>query len=300
MGMIELKKKMDYINRKVEECLEFESRSDQNEHFRNIKSKYGLQPLRMTMTTAVFRDTERGNVIKRVILKNESQEDVIAMKLNHKNVVATYKTYKYSYRDQKILWLVMEFLNKRLSQSYVSSNISIIKKVLRDSLQGLKYLHDNNIAHLDLKIANIMGEENSRGSIIWKLIDVGYSRDLDLELHEVKRGGYYIKGKSYGTYPYKPPEVFMENIHGKKSDIWNMGAIAWFLARGRTPFYKYNGEKNMEKYKSFIRRPKDYVDDISTGNEDLDDFIEICLQKDFQLRPTVDELLKHSFLTSPN
>lgn len=292
-------------------------------------------------------------VIKRAIIREETgtQEDIISMRIDHPNLLKTYKTFRLNHvkrkRDnfseseevaqQEIVFLYSEFLRYRISNKYVNMNESVIRIILRDVLDGLAYLHSQDIIHLDIKIANIMGQEvfeqdshknvrrqrdilgeyeadrgvrssmrntvsdseqssTFRKRLVYKLIDFGYSRDLSLYPEGKKNGEIYIQSKSYGTYPYKPPEVVFHNIHGKSSDIWCIGAVAWFLSNGKVPFYHEDGEKNTAENRKFLKGQKRHFFHPNISHE-LKDFILVCMNTKRQLRPSAAELLNHYFIT---
>ena len=64
----------------------------------------------------------------------------------------------------------------KINEKHVQGSEDVIRNIMRDALLGLKYLHDNNYAHLDIKIANIMGLTQKNGRIVYKLIDFGYTQ----------------------------------------------------------------------------------------------------------------------------
>ncbi|WUR04725.1 serine/threonine-protein kinase [Vairimorpha necatrix] len=281
----------DFINKSVDLCLKKKTRYEQNKKFNEIISSLPIKPIKMTLTTSVFLlNNDKFTVLKRIIVNKKTPifEDKIALRLDHFNIVKSYKSEIRSYRDmnnetQTIIWLYMEYLPFKISQGYVKKNEEIIKEIAYDLLLGLEYLHKNNIAHLDLKIANIMGfKENDK--MRYKIIDFGYSRVVDKEV--------FIPGKQYGTFPYKPPEVVFESIHGLKGDIWCVGAILLFLRLEETPFYDSSNKKDKPLYDKFLsgRYKIKYPQGISPV---LKDFIKACMRLDRNKRPSVEELLTH-------
>ena len=273
----------NFINNAVDRCLQKKTRYEQNKEFALIKSSLPIKPVKMTLTTAV---------LKRIIVNKKTPifEDKIALKLEHPHLVKSYKSNIRTYRDinnetQTLIWLYMEYLPYKVSQSYVKKDEKIIKQIAYDLLLGLQYLHNNNIAHLDLKIANIMGF-NHNNEIRYKIIDFGYSRVVNKEI--------YLPGKNYGTFPYKPPEVVFNSIHGLKSDIWCVGAILLFLRVERTLFYDSDNKKDKALYEKFLsgRYKIKYPSDISP---ELRDLIKGCMRLNRNQRPSVDELLNHKF-----
>lgn len=292
---------LEFINRSVDKCLQHRTRHEQNRAFAAIKTHLPLIPLKMTRSNAVFLYTyKRPHVaIKRCILASTSDlvEDEISMSLENEYIVKFYRSFRDKYvnsrgEEETIIWLFMEHMGSRVSQDMVRGNENKIREIAASVLQGLKYLHGMGIAHLDLKISNVMGKETKEG-VRYKIIDFGFARRFKpiTDYAEV-----HIPSKSFGTYPYKPPEISQMNMHGVKGDIWCLGAIVWFLSLRQTPFYYDDGKKDIEKYRLFIRGrlPLFFR---STSSPALKDFVRKCMLFDRFARPTASELLEHPFIT---
>lgn len=297
------------INKEMERILLLETREEQNVEFLNMsKIKSLLKPLRMTLTTAVFKciKTNPVLILKRIIKNpgNNLNEDKMSMELVSPYILKTIKAFRTThYKDfanakETLIWIFTEYMDIKLSQRVVKGDEFMIRNIMEDALRGLVYMHSKSIAHLDLKIGNIMGKTKKDGSIIYKLIDFGYSQNVG------EKGFLIIPGKNYGTYPYKPPEVVFQNKHGLKSDIWSLGAVAWFLSLQFTPFYYDNQVKDMQAYKKFLINKKNSKDkdhhsfmfDKDTS-PNLQDFIRVCMNVNYDKRPTAKELLLHPFIT---
>ncbi|KAL0265977.1 UNVERIFIED_CONTAM: hypothetical protein PYX00_011694 [Menopon gallinae] len=289
------------IDAHVDMCLGTSDRKEQNSRFRAFPNSLGLRPIKMTPYTAVLLYTGNAKpvVIKRVIFREDSpsQEDVISRVVQHRNIMKTYKTFRSRFVNRKserqtIIWLISEYLTLRLSHRYVNRNEEVIRRIVRDALLALEYLHTMNIAHLDIKIENIMGKEVD-GAVRFKLIDLGYGRMLDNDVGGREMSETYIPTKSYGTFPYKPPEVVRENVHGLKSDIYCIGAVAWFLSLGKTPFYT-DGERDLQAFRRFLASGirLRFREDTSPA---LQDFVEQCMHPSARERPDASQLLQHHF-----
>ena len=93
---------------------------------------------------------------------------------------------------------------------------------------GLAFLHKNNVAHLDLKPANIVRDQDG----VVKLTDFGTSRKL-MESHSFRDDC----GRKRGTVCFMAPEVFL-NRTGFESDIWSFGCTVLNLATGNLPWHE--------------------------------------------------------------
>ena len=89
---------------------------------------------------------------------------------------------------------------------------------------GVQYLHSKKIVHRDLKLENIMINEN----LNVKIIDFGFSlftlKNRKLSLH-------------CGTPSYMAPElVAKEDYLGQPVDIWALGILLFKMLTGAYPF----------------------------------------------------------------
>ena len=134
-------------------------------------------------------------------------------------------------------------------------------------LLGLNYLHDNGIAHRDIKGANVLlsaaGEDGH-----CKLADFGASKRV--EANSIVSG---LKG----TPHWMAPEVIkgQQNDHGwKKADVWSIGCTAIEMVTGKMPWPMFpNPMAAMYHIANGERPPVDI--DLSP---DADSFLEACCQ----------------------
>lgn len=171
-------------------------------------------------------------------------------------------------------------LNELINRKHVENEI--VKKILKNCLEGLIACHQAGFIYGDLKPANILVDDHDN----FKLCDFGgsdYARDL-------YTGSKHIRG----TPAYIAPETYVFNKeHGFISDMWSLGVIAYILLYERYPFdvenkitakeFKLQVLKNEIKYEHII-------------DKEAEDFIRRCLQKEADKRMTPMDALNHPFL----
>lgn len=145
--------------------------------------------------------------------------------------------------------------------------VTIAKFLLKHISEALKYLHDKNISHRDIKPDNVLFKTEDNN---FKLIDFSISKQL------YSKDEYILSMQ--GTDPLKPPEVIECLNHDPfKVDIYNLGATIYiFLCNS----FDYNFSILKETYPS------------------LYDLISQMMNIDVSLRPNIEEILSSEFLNT--
>ncbi|XP_002157840.2 serine/threonine-protein kinase SIK3 isoform X1 [Hydra vulgaris] len=153
------------------------------------------------------------------------KREVKIMKLvNHTNIVRLYEVME----TDRYLYLVTEYASKgEIFDLLIKSgrmHESEARKVFRQIIAGVEYLHLKRIVHRDLKAENLLLDEESN----IKLADFGFSNMFEV-------GG---KLKTWcGSPPYAAPELFEgKEYYGPATDIWSMGVVLYVLVCGALPF----------------------------------------------------------------
>ncbi len=93
--------------------------------------------------------------------------------LNHKNIIK----YLGSYKDEENLNIFLEYVSggslERIYKTYPMTEI-LLRKYTKQILEGLEYLHVNNVIHRDIKAANILTDSDG----LCKLADFGSSKKI--------------------------------------------------------------------------------------------------------------------------
>ena len=118
-------------------------------------------------------------------------------------------------------------LSRIISAINESKRDTIVKSVIRQTINSLKILHDNNILHLDLKPSNMLIRSDKPFNIV--LTDFGLSSTID---HDASKAQSRV---NKGTDNYRAPEAYGGMYH-KKTDYWSLGMIIYELLLGASPF----------------------------------------------------------------
>ncbi|VAI91851.1 unnamed protein product [Triticum turgidum subsp. durum] len=155
----------------------------------------------------LLRRLKHQNIVQLVGFCNETEK--VAAKYEGRIVVA----------EEIHRALCLEFvpngnLGKFLSEQRHILNWNLCFKIIKGISEGLKYLHDVPINHLDLKPDNILLDDK----MIPKIADFGISRLVGTK-NTVKTL------TPLGTIGYMPPEFIKRQIISKEFDIFSLGVI---------------------------------------------------------------------------
>jgi serine/threonine protein kinase len=136
------------------------------------------------------------------------------------------------------LWLVTELCTGG-DLSARKLNEHDAKNVIEQILRALVYLHRMGIVHRDIKLENVLYENNCKGSPV-RLIDFGLSRMFDRAAlaTDYTRCPYTMSPETASMISSsKDGRVKGENITDK-TDVWAVGVVTFVILSGEFPFIK--------------------------------------------------------------
>ncbi|EGC30459.1 hypothetical protein DICPUDRAFT_90051 [Dictyostelium purpureum] len=210
-----------------------------------------------------------------------TKEIQILKKCNNPYVVS----YFGSCRLKSKLWILMDYcalgsLNDVMQSIGKTLKEREIALICQQALQGLVYLHSKQIIHRDIKAANILLTDQGQT----KLADFGVSQQII---------STFSKGSIAGTPYWMAPEVLNQSKYNLKVDVWSLGITAIELADGDPPLSDVNPMRAMYMVP---RRPSPTLKDPKKWSKDFVSFVDLCLTKSVDERPTPELLLNHPFI----
>ena len=235
--------------------------------------------------------------VKRMLI--ESCKDAAENERKILNLIKAKKSpfivsYRHFLKDNTFLYLIVDLCEQTLDQHIQSKSIEYLRiqgrRMVKEVLAGLSFLHNERILHRDLKPSNVLVDVDGH----MRLADFGISRVLN-------EGENTVYTDTKGTQGWMAAEV-IENIDKKikgrfktKSDIHPAGMIAFFiLTKGEHPF----GTSLFERMTNIVKgNPVNLnnLDNISARK-----FVSRLISHKIHDRPTALEAMLLPFLNSIN
>ncbi|RMY44463.1 hypothetical protein D0864_15626 [Hortaea werneckii] len=159
-------------------------------------------------------------------------------------------------------------------------------QTIRQVLEAVDYLHQNDVVHRDLKPENLLYLTRAPTSDL-VLADFGIAKHLDTPDGVLKTMA--------GSFGYAAPEVMLKKGHSKPVDMWSLGVITYTLLCGYSPFRSESLADLIDETKHgrvvFHER---YWKDVS---QHAKSFILSCLKPDARDRCTSAQALKDPWIS---
>ncbi|XP_024084789.1 peripheral plasma membrane protein CASK isoform X2 [Cimex lectularius] len=246
--------------------------------------------------------------------------------LKHPHIVELLETYS----SEGMLYMVFEYMDgsdicfeivRRATAGFVYSE-AVASHYMRQVLEALRYCHDNDIIHRDIKPHCVLltSKENSApvklggfgvaiqlqdGQVVNGVVEQGHQRALgrncffapnslsydhlpDLEKIEAAENNGRI-----GTPQFMAPEVVDRQQYGKPGDIWSAGVLLHILLSGTLPFIGTRHRLYHSICLGKLHLDSPLWDCISESAKDL---VKRMLHVDPHQRITIQEVLNHKWL----
>merc|ERR1719281_1251539 len=213
--------------------------------------------------------------------KSVWREIRIMERLSHPNIVQ----YVDAIDTSKYLYIMMEYLGGGSLHHYLKRRTSRrldevrARRIFYQSCQGLKYLHDRCVIHRDIKLENLLLDENG----IVKIIDFGFATIVP-------------RGKKIrvfcGTPSYMAPEIVTRKEHpGPNTDVWAIGVVLYATLCGTFPFKAQN---DRELYTRIAKGVFSFPD--NQVGKDVQSLVYRMLTTDFSRRPLIGDVLQDDWV----
>ena len=207
--------------------------------------------------------------------------------LNHPNIIK-YKYYSINddfcniFMDYAKDGDLLSFFNKKIvtSDNYKFCG-ELFTNILKNIIDGMIYLHANDIIHMDLKPENILIFDN-----------VAIIIDLTTLFINNKNKPEKNKNLTNGTFYYMAPEIVTGKKFNEKCDVWSFGRLVTRLLNIDIQF------ENNKNFASIV--PLSIWIECDCTDIYIKNFIQKCLCLDMDLRPSFSDLLNDNVMKNCN
>uniref|UniRef100_A0A8C0EE14 Obscurin n=1 Tax=Bubo bubo TaxID=30461 RepID=A0A8C0EE14_BUBBB len=210
------------------------------------------------------------------------QERDILASLSHDRITRLLDHFE----TRKTLILILELCSSEelLDRLFKKSVITEaeVKLYIKQILEGIKYLHDNNILHLDIKPLNILMVYPEREDL--KLCDFGFAQKIT---------PFEPQFSKYGSPEFVAPEIVSQSPVSKATDIWAVGVITYLSLTCKSPFAGENDRGTLLNIKN--GEISWTIPDFVHLSDDAKDFMKGILQQQPKARPTALDCLSHKW-----
>uniref|UniRef100_A0A8C1E025 Serine/threonine-protein kinase PLK n=2 Tax=Cyprinus carpio TaxID=7962 RepID=A0A8C1E025_CYPCA len=199
--------------------------------------------------------------------------------LSHKHIVHFY----HHFEDKDNIYILLEYCSRRSLAHILKARKVLtepeVRYYLKQTVSALKYLHDLEILHRDLKLGNLFVND----SMELKVGDFGLAAKLEPVSNRRKT--------ICGTPNYLSPEVLNKQGHGWESDVWALGCVMYTMLLGKPPFETTNLK---ETYRCIREAHYTIPASLSLPAKQL---ISGMLAQNPVDRPHLDDIIRHEFFT---
>jgi len=229
-----------------------------------------------------------------MLVKLQSEDRIVRLH-DHEKVDSEELLYVIMEKgDTDLATLLKKYSNKR------EITPAMIKHYWTEMLHAVSVIHKRGIIHKDLKPANFL---LVAGTL--KLIDFGIASSVQSDKTSV-----FIDNQM-GTFNFMSPES-IQDLNGPqydtmgnrkpcikisyKSDVWSLGCILYQLTYGKMPFGDIKHPLMKLQAITNVDHPIQFPI-LADSDPNLISVIKACLVRDARQRPSIEDLLKHSYVT---
>lgn len=244
-----------------------------------------------------IKTIQKGKLLDDPRVRSSIEREVGVLKfIDHPNIVHLEATME----TEHMMCIVLEYVEggelfdfvQKMHQQCITENCKVvdevkIKTVFLQLLHAVKWLHEHNIVHRDLKLENILiQKKKDNDDEILKITDFGLARVVDPESP--------LLTTRCGSEEYAAPELIQqskEGYDGRKTDTWSLGVILYSLLVGYLPF-RYDPRKNERVSQLFyriVRAEVKWPKDIQISQE-AKDVVKRILERNPEKRIPIHEI----------
>eukprot|EP00038_Savillea_parva_P017524 m.20589 g.20589 ORF g.20589 m.20589 type:complete len:1301 (+) comp3808_c0_seq1:651-4553(+) len=218
--------------------------------------------------------------------KRLDAEVELLQKLRHKNVVQFFGNWTIQKGGTEIRIFITELMTSGTLKQFLrdtgTPKHEVLQNWCKQILSGLKYMHDKEIIHRDLKCDNIF-IEGTTGEV--KIGDLG----LAMVFKDIAP-----KCSVIGTPEFMAPEMYREE-YSFPIDVWAFGMCVLEMITLEYPYSECSNPAQIYRKVSQGIKPAAFSNITGRNAAVRRDFVLQCIKLEPSERATVAQLLKHDF-----
>jgi serine/threonine-protein kinase len=208
-------------------------------------------------------------------IRRFEREVQLTARLTHPNTITIYD---YGRTQDGVFYYAMELLDGATLQRIVEVDGAQppgrVVRILSMAAAALGEAHGIGLIHRDIKPANIMLCSQGGESDVVKLLDFGLVKDVEMDGDVDLTTAHAVAG----TPKYMAPEAFLSpQTVDARTDIYAIGAVAYYLLAGAPPF---DGATILKLYSQHVHeRPVPFAERGVAVPPALEALVLACLEK---------------------
>ncbi|KAL2822349.1 kinase-like domain-containing protein [Aspergillus cavernicola] len=229
--------------------------------------------------------------------ENKFAQIIMELDILHRCVSPFIIDFYGAFFQEGAVYICVEFMDGGSIDKIYGAGIpeNILRKVALSTVMGLKTLKDDhNIIHRDVKPTNIL--VNSRGQI--KICDFGVSGNLVASIAKTNIGCQsYMAPERIAGGGMQQSGTSSGGTYSVQSDVWSLGLSIIECALGRYPYPPETFNNIFSQLHAIVHGDPPALP-ASEYSNDAHSFVNACLDKNPQNRPSYNMLLRHPWLSS--
>ena len=168
---------------------------------------------------------------EKLLFDDDVLEIFYARKIQHKNIVSCADNGELVIEGRRYAYMIMDFLRGSLLSEMLETSsklpVSVATNIMKGVLEGLLYLHAQDLNHNDLTPKNILLEEVGPSEFVPRIIDLGH-----------------LCPPSIGAAPFKTEDLdllfcapeMLAGFYESKVDVFSAAAILYTMICGKAPW----------------------------------------------------------------
>ncbi|XP_033917226.1 striated muscle preferentially expressed protein kinase [Melopsittacus undulatus] len=203
----------------------------------------------------------------------------ILSQLDHERIVFFHDAFE----KKNAVIMVMELCAEEELLDRMARKPSVceseVRSYMRQILEGLCYLHQHMVLHLDIKPENLLMADSSSEQV--RICDFGNAQEL------TPKEAQYCK---YGTPEFVGPEIVNQSPVSSVTDVWPVGVIAYLCLTGISPFVGENDKTTLMNIRNYNVAFEERM--FQGLTREAKGFVIKVLVND-RLRPNAEQTLEH-------